>query len=69
MVLKPREELAAQQRRAEIPDCGWARKDGEDYYETGCGEEVELEHADIIANVGWVYCPHCGGVIVEESTE
>ena len=35
------------------------------FYDTQCGDDIELEHGDLAEN-GYRFCPFCGGRIVKE---
>ena len=37
---------------------------GEEYWETGCGEEISTDE-DIVSL--WTYCPYCGAEIIWEN--
>lgn len=59
--------VARHPRRAQTQDCGWVYSTRHDCYSTGCGEEVDLSGlGTMLEDVQYVYCPHCGGKIVEE---
>jgi hypothetical protein len=66
-LFETREQIAERALRAQIPDCGWVYNLKIDCYSTGCGEEVDLNGlGTTLSDVQYVYCPHCGGTIIEE---
>ena len=53
---------------ASTPGCGWVYYPRHDYYETGCNNEITLGRpGTILSDVEWVYCPHCGDPIVDDT--
>ncbi len=65
--METREKIAERAKRAQTPDCGWVYETRHDCYATGCGEEVGFSGlGTLLSDVQYVYCPHCGGKIVEE---
>ena len=48
-------------------ECGWEWDTANSLWTTGCGEEFECSQSDEACDL-YVYCPYCGGKIVEESS-
>jgi len=46
-------------------ECGW-RLDSDGYYQTECINGWSFDNGGIKEN-GLVYCPYCGGIIIENS--
>ena len=51
-----------------FPECKWITEEGEDYYDTECGNAWMFSAGDIVNN-GVVYCPYCGKRVKDKSDE
>ena len=49
---------------AEKKPCEWNRLDGDECYETDCGQMWVFTAGNVEEN-GMIYCHHCGGKVID----